>query len=144
MPAAATKRKRASKAAWQSCPPPKTALQKLKYVKVCSDHLSKCMATERKQANTELRCQVLPAVLYKRNWQTELTVDRAAPVVIQNRALSDWGYHSCVSIVCANCQVSLRSDKLPRYSMFCFHAAKSIYPFCSKCGRANWALNYCV
>jgi len=125
------------KVTWQACPAPKSSLQKLKYVKICSDFLATSMRQEKKvdpAANVPVAAHMLPAVLYRRNWKGPADVTTAS-VVKQggDGCLADWGYDDLVSLSCVACGVSLKSGKFPRHTLVLPHSPRAFMPICRRC-----------
>lgn len=127
------------KATWQACPAPRTSLQKLKYVKTCSEYLATCMRQERKtdpRAQLPLTAHILPAILYRRCWKGSADITTASIVQLKGSScLADWGYDDTVSLSCVACNVSLKSGKFPRYTLVFPHSPRAFMPLCRRCGK---------
>lgn len=125
--------------AWMTCPPPKTSVQKMKYVNVCSDYLTKTMKDARKndtQTHINTVNHTLPAVLYHRSSKGPAETTTVSLVHLQDMSMATWGYHSTVAISCANCKDPLKSGKFSRHSLVMPHSPRAFIPLCRKCVKS--------
>ena len=125
---------------WTSTPVPKTGVQRLKYAKICSDHIDASLKQDKKQdplAHIPTVNHLLPAVLYRRSWKGPPESNSICVVQLRDTMVADWGYSDTVALSCANCQQALKSGKLPRHTLVLPHYPRAFMPLCRQCTLLN-------
>lgn len=125
------------RASWTSTPAPKTGVQRLKYAKLCSDHLTATMKQDKKQDPDAHLPSVLPAVLYRRTWKGPPESTSVSVVQLSDTLVADWGYSDTVTLSCANCQRALKSGKLPRHTLVLPHFPRAFMHLCRHCTHGS-------